>query len=219
MKYPISFLFTHIIVLVITVACFMMAFPMRDGLPVEHELVVRLEYIQDHLFIWQLGWISWMLSALGLLLFATFLASHLPASQLRTYGLILVALGIGPDLTAEVIYAFIIPKLYAVNTSLDVLNMLEVLSVHLTGFLGNGLYNLGGLLLNVLLIRSAIVATWISWSGIVAWILGIGLSLSIAAGSFAGAEIFTALSMVLSTAWMLLIAHTLFVKTDVVHSS
>ena len=204
------FYITHLIVLIIFIACLMMTGPMRGGLPIDNDIAMRMAYINANLGLWQIGWLFWMTSALGLLLFFTFLTYRLAPSALRNYGLILVALGIAPDLLAEVIYAFIIPKMNSHGVSLEMLSLLEVLSANLTGFLGNGLYNLGGLLLNIALIRSALVARWVSYSGLLAWPLGLGLSVTIGIDHFKLAELFTASSMVLSTAWMLLIAYTLF---------
>ena len=216
--YKNNFYITHLIVLIIFIACLMMTGPMRGGLPIDNDIAMRMDYISANLGLWQIGWLFWMASALGLLLFFTFLAHRLVPSALRNYGLILVALGIAPDLLAEIIYAFIIPKMYSHGASLEILSLLEIISAHLTGFLGNGLYNLGGLLLNIALIRSALVARWVSYSGLLAWPLGIGLSASIAIDHFKLAELFTASSMVLSTAWMLLIAYTLFKEKAHVHT-
>ena len=207
-----DFYITHLIVLIIFTACLMMTGPMRGGLPIDNDIAMRMAYINANLGLWQIGWLLWMASALGLLLFFTFLARRLAPSALRNYGLILVALGIAPDLLAEVIYAFIIPKMHSHGVSLEILSLLEILSAHLTGFLGNGLYNLGGLLLNTALIRSGLVARWVSYSGLLAWPLGLGLSAAIAIDHFKLAELFTASSMVLSTAWILLIAYALFRK-------
>jgi len=209
-KHNLEFVCTHIIVLVIFIACLMMAGPMREGLPVSGDVLSRQQYIADNLVLWRLGWFVWMASALGLLLFATFLAGHLEKTVWRTYGLALVALGVAPDLLAEVIYAFVIPYAYSHSGDLNIAAMYEHLAMHLTGFLGNGLYNLGGMTLNILLIRQGLVKPWVAYWGIIAWSLGIGLSVSIALSSMLFAEILTGLSMTLSTFWMFLIAHTLF---------
>lgn len=210
-----EFIVIHLIVAIITVACLMMSGPMREGLPVGGDLALRLGYISEHLFLWRLGWVSWMFSALGLFLFCVFLAEALRPSVFRTFGLGLVAIGIGPDLMAELIYAFVIPEFYSKGLDLSVLALLEQLAIYLTGFLGNGLYNLGGLTLNFLLIREGLVPRWVGLSGLVAWLLGIGLSISVLLNDIEAAELLTALSMVLSTAWMLLIAYQLFGKKHV----
>ncbi|MGY0216255.1 hypothetical protein ACWJJH_02580 [Endozoicomonadaceae bacterium StTr2] len=211
-KYNTHFILTHLIVLVIFGACLLMAGPMRGGLPVDGTLPERLDYIAANLFIWRTGWLVWMASALGLFLFATLLSTRIRPGAFRTFGLGLVALGIAPDLTAEVIYAFIIPLGIQAIYSPETLATLEQLAVHLTGFLGNGLYNLGGLVLTLLLIRQGLISRPIAVIGIIAWLLGLSLSVSILFNSMYWAEIFTAASMFLSTVWMLLIAYTLFRK-------
>ncbi|KEQ15033.1 hypothetical protein [Endozoicomonas numazuensis] len=97
---------------------------------------------------------------------------YIHSSAFKTFGLGLVALGIAPDLTAEVIYAFIIPLGIQADYSLETLAVLEQLAMHLTGFLGNGLYNMGGLILTLLLIRQKSISHPMAAIGIVAWLLG-----------------------------------------------
>lgn len=203
---------TYGIVAVITAACLMMAGPMRGGFPVGNELGERMQFIVDNLGLWRAGWYLWMLSALGLLTFCTLLAQQVNPGPLRTLGLTLVAIGIAPDLMAEVIYSFILPQAIAVGASQ--LALIEQLAMFLTGFLGNGLYNLGGMLLTLLLIRQRTLARWIAVSGLISWSLGLGLSAAVAVGNMALTEFFTATAMVCSTLWMLIIAHTLFNRAD-----
>lgn len=196
-----------VVVSVITGACFLMNGPMRGGLPIDNTLAERLEFIAGNHLVWTLSWCVWMTAALGLFVFCSVLASEIKPTLARTIGLAMVAMGIGPDLIAEVIYAFIIPKAYLAEVSVSVLAMLEIAAMHLTGFLGNGLYNIGGLILTLTAIREGVVRGWVAVWGITAWLLGIGLSVSVAIGNIAGAEALTALSMVLSTAWMLVFAY------------
>ena len=202
-----KFYLIHLIVAVITLACFLMNSYMRQGLPLDTTLAERISFISENTSIWTLSWCVWMFSALGLFTFCTILADELKQSFLRVLGLAMVAMGIAPDLIAEVIYAFIIPKIIQQNTNIEFIATLEIISEHLTGFLGNGLYNLGGMLLTVLAIREGLLKPWIAIWGMLAWALGLMLSLSIAVDSMKAAEIFTASSMVLSTAWMLVFAH------------
>lgn len=205
-----KFITTHIIVLIIFCACLLMNGPMREGLPVGGDIMGRMAYVVENIFWWKVGWFMWMASALGLFLFSVFLADALKPSVFRNFAVGLVALGMAPDLIAEVVYAFILPMAYQSGAEESFLIFYEQLAVHLTGFLGNGLYCLGGLLLNTLLIKQRLVNQWIGYGGVVAWILGIGLSIAIAMGNMPAAEALTAASMVLSTLWMLIIAHTLF---------
>ncbi|WP_317930887.1 hypothetical protein [Halioxenophilus sp. WMMB6] len=211
LSFRLNFIVTHLVVVIITAACLMMALVMREGLPGANTLAERLFYIGNHTTVWLLGWLLWMSSALGLLLFAFFLAEHLAPSLWRNLGLTLVALGIVPDLTAEVIYAFIIPNvLHSAATS--ELRVLERLAIFLTGFLGNGLYNLGGLLLTLLLWRKRDVGRGLLLMGLAGWLLGLALSVAIALQALLLAQLLTAVAMGVSTLWMLLVAYRVFAR-------
>ncbi len=203
----LKFYLIHIIVLIISIACLLMNGPMRGGLPIDNTLVERMTFIGQNQLLWSVSWGVWMASALGLFIFCTMLADELPSSFMRTTGLAFVGLGIAPDLIAEVIYAFILPQVVVQHLGESNFAFLEILAAHLTGFLGNGLYNLGGIILTLLLVKQGVIKGWISTWGISAWILGLLLSASIAIGSMQLAEIFTASSMVLSTVWMLIFAY------------
>lgn len=207
-KYAKSkFIVIHIVVLAITAACLVMNGPMRGGLPLDNTLQERMSFIAQNGTVWTLSWCLWMVCAIGLFVFCTILADELKRTYIRTIGLAIVAMGIGPDLIAEVIYAFIMPAVIHNSLGDNTFELLEITATHLTGYLGNGLYNIGGLILTLLAIREGIVKNWVAIWGITAWLLGLMLSLSIALGSMKGAEIFTASSMVLSTLWMLVFAY------------
>jgi len=206
---------TLAIAVVIFIACVLMAGPMRPGLPVVAELSARTAYIQSNLGWWQIGWGFWMLSALGLLLFCSLLATALPQTPMRGFGLTLVALGLVPDLIAEVLYAFVFPAMLSAGSSAEILHFIDQTALHLTGFLGNGLYNLGGLVLTVLLLNHRPALKLWLYPGVVAWLAGLGLSVAIMMQQFGLAEILTAFSMALSTFWFVLIAYRLWVKADV----
>lgn len=203
----IKFYSIHVIVVIITVACFLMNGPMRGGLPLDNTVAERIVFIADNGVIWSLSWFTWMLSAIGLFVFCAILADELSKNFLRTIGIALVGMGIAPDLIAEVIYAFVIPEIIEKQLDSNVVEVLEIIAMHLTGYLGNGLYNLGGLLLTVLAINQGVLKLWIALWGVAAWMLGLMLSLSVAIGSIKATEIFTATAMVLSTTWMLIFAY------------
>ncbi|MDP5191327.1 hypothetical protein [Rheinheimera baltica] len=213
MPKPYYFYTTLLIALLIFVACLMMNGPMRPGLPVADDLVTRMAYINANLTLWQWGWLSWMVAALSLLAFAVMLSTELPHGAARQYGVLLVALGMAPDLMAETLYAFVMPQVSIANIAL--LQFIDNLAMHLTGFLGNGLYNLGGMVLTLALLKQQpALKLWLS-PGILAWILGLGLSVAIALQQLTLAEYFTAASMVLSTAWFVLIAWKLWGASNV----
>lgn len=197
----------HVIVALITLACILMQFVMREGMPLNGDLESRMQFINDAGLVWQLSWLTWMMSAVGLFVFCVVLASYVRPSAARTIGLDLVAIGIAPDLIAEVIFAFVIPNSVRQGVDIGTMHVLENLAVFLTGFLANGLYNVGGLLITMLAFKEGILDRWVFAWGLIAWILGIALSVSIAAGHLSAAELLTAASMVLSTSWMLVIAY------------
>ena len=99
------------IVAIITLACFNMAFVLRDGLAIGTPFVTRALFLSEHTALWQLGWLNWMIAALGLLLFCVYLLDYLPRTPLRRFAILLVAIGIGPDIIAEVLFAFVLPPL------------------------------------------------------------------------------------------------------------
>ena len=199
----------YAVALVITLACLMMTTLMREGLPVDGSTVLsRMIFIDQNTALWSASWCVWMFAAIGLYLFCAVFASQLNPSVFRTVGLALVGMGIPADLSAEVIYAFIIPKQIALDAGPDLIIFLEQLASHLTGFLGNGLYNLGGLMLTLLAFSQKKLPVWLFAPGILAWLLGLALSASIAVDAMKAAEIFTALSMTLSTLWMVVWAKT-----------
>jgi len=195
------------IVAIIALACWLMNGPMRGGLPLDNTHAERLNFIANNGLLWSLSWCAWMGAAIGLFLFCTILADELQRSYARTAGIALVAMGIAPDLSAEVIYAFVIPKGISTGMAPELLAMLESLAMHLTGFLGNGLYNLGGLLLTWLAVRQKVLVPWVAAWGLAAWLSGLALSAAIAAEALIAAEWLTAAGMVLSTSWMLVFAH------------
>ena len=208
MTKPHYFYATLCIALLIFIACLMMNGPMRPGLPVGDDLATRLAYINNNLTLWQLGWLSWMAAALSLLAFAVMLSTALQPGAARQYGVLLVALGMAPDLMAETLYAFVMPQIAI--TDLAVLQFIDVLAMHLTGFLGNGLYNIGGMLLTLALLKQQPALKLWLYPGLVAWLLGLGLSVAIALQQLKLAEYFTAASMVLSTGWFVLIGWKLW---------
>ena len=201
------------IALLLTVACFQMAFVLRPGLySPDIPLDERGSFILTHLGLWQLGWLNWMLSALGLLCFGVILSRYLRNDWPKQLGVLLIALGVVPDLIAETCFAFVIPKLLQDSASANLAMGLEYIAVQLTGTLANGLYNLGGITLNVLLLKQSLTHKRLALVGIPGWLFGFGLSIACASQWFAAAEFFTAVGMVWSTIWILAISLKLFTQ-------
>lgn len=211
----ISFYLGLTIVAILTLACFQMAFLMESGLAASGNSVAeRHEFIQNNLGLWYLGWVNWMLAALGLLTFCCLLLPYIPMSEWRLLGILLVALGIAPDLSAEIIFAFIIPHSHQTDPSLATMQMLEALAMQLTGTLGNGLYNIGGFLLNALLLGNKKLPRSLILIGLPGWCFGFGLSIACATYSMDAAKFFTAAGMVWSTVWMFAVTIKIFSHAD-----
>lgn len=203
------------IIAILTLACLQMAFILPEGLlGAGNSITERNEFIQNNIGLWQLGWFNWMLAALGLLTFCIMLLPFIPKSEWRVLGILLVALGIVPDISAEVIFAFVIPYSHPIDPTLATMQTLELIAVQLTGTLGNGLYNIGGLLLNVLLLNNQRLPRKLILIGIPGWFFGFGLSISCAMQALDAAKFFTAAGMVWSTAWMFAMTVKVFTHED-----
>jgi hypothetical protein len=186
------------IISIITLACLNMAFVMASGLPTNPSMDSRIAFLAEYTTVWQLGWFNWMLCALGLLAFSTLVAQYVPGRMLRTYALILIGIGIAPDISAEMLYAFVLPEIKDTSTFL----LLDRIAMLLTGFVANGVYCIGGLILNVGLLRNPNLNRYMLYFGIPSWLLGIMVSVVTALNQMPAASIFTGLSMVWNVLWM-----------------
>ncbi|MBI3545999.1 MAG: hypothetical protein HY081_05320 [Gammaproteobacteria bacterium] len=220
-KSDTGFYVTLTIIGTISLACLAMLFVLQPGLPIEPDIHARMRYILGHKNLWLASWFLWMLSALGLLLFCFYLLDFLPNSKIKFYALTLVAIGIGPDITAEFIFAVILPWLASNSIGADELTRtihtehfrsLEYLAVQLTGGFGNGAYNLGGIILNILGFKNKLLPRWLLWFGMPSWLLGLALSAATIIYQPFWILIFTASSMMLSLMWMLLVAAIIFYR-------
>jgi hypothetical protein len=202
------------LVAVITGACFNMALVLRDGLAIGTPFVTRALFLTHRTGLWQLGWLNWMASALGLLLFCVYLLDYLPPTALRRFAILLVAIGVGPDISAEVVFAFVLPPLLQIDQPATLFMTLEQIAMQLTGTVGNGLYNLGGLLLNLLLFVNPCIPRLLIVAGLPAWLFGLALSVATALHAVLAATLLTGVAMALSLCWMLAVALILFTRPD-----
>lgn len=198
-----------VVIAIITTACLLMALFLRHGLPAGTTLAERMAFIAAHPLAWPLAWLLWMASALGLLLFCFWLRDYTPPSPARFLGIALVAIGVVPDLAAESIYAFVLPRLAAQQAAEMFFNF-ELMATLLTGFLANGAYCLGGLILNLSLLRNPRFPRLVAFAGLPAWILGLGLSVAVFNQWMGAAVMLTAASMTLSLAWMFIVTIYVF---------
>lgn len=199
---------TLVIVVVITLACIGMVTILAPGLPVEPSLDARLAYIAANKILWQWAWLLWMASAFGLLLFCFFLLDYIPDSIGKYFGLTILAIGIVPDISAQVLYSFILPWLASAELTnrRELFNLVEVIAMQLTGTFGNGAYNIGGLILNSLLLTNPKLPRWLIYAGLPSWLLGLALSVAVALFATAAAQFFTATAIIWNVLWMLAVA-------------
>jgi len=123
----------------------MMLLTLRYGVPAgESDLSARIAYVGDHILAWRVGWLVWNLAALSLLGFYVVLAARWRerAPILCALALLCAAAGLAADLGAETILAVVSPGLQG-----ETYAVVESIALALTGYLGNGLYAVGGILL------------------------------------------------------------------------
>lgn len=194
---------TLAIVTLIGSACVLMATLMWPGLPVNPSVHSRMDFVARHTLQWQLSWLAWTCSAFALFMYALLLRRYIPASPYRLFSIVLIALGILPDISAQLLYAQILPLLIHQPHEYA---LVETLAQSLTGILANSLYCTGGLLLNLLMLRNPSLPRGPILFGLPSWLAGFALSVAIAIEAMPGAALFTAVSMSWNLAWMLLLA-------------
>lgn len=198
-------------VAILTTACVLMAVALTPGLPTTPELSTRIAFVEQHTTVWQWGWVSWMAGSLSLLLFCLLLLDYIPGHPLKYFAIAVIAIGVVPDISAEILYAFALPKFTAVPVHYV---LLEHIAQLLTGIFANGAYCLGGLILNLLLLRNRCLPRTVVLFGIPSWLIGFGLSAAVIVDDMALAVPFTAISMVWNVLWMLLMGVRIFPHPD-----
>ena len=118
---------------------------LRSGMPLPgNTLADRMAYVSSHTGAWRAGWLVWHAAAIALLVFYLALALRWWTRAPLRCGLALLCAGAGMavDLGAQAVYIGVAPALeggaYAV---------VERAAIVLTGYFGNGMYTLAGVLL------------------------------------------------------------------------
>ncbi|MEM7307436.1 MAG: hypothetical protein AAF682_12235 [Planctomycetota bacterium] len=160
----------------------------------------RLAYLGGEPVGWRITWCVWVLCALALSTFARLLARSEPSARARA-GVLLVRLAAALDVSLSLVFAFLVPSLYAArpDDALAIHRGFELLSV--VG--ANGTYSLGVLVVTGGLGFASAAARRLAWltagSG---WLLAAGGALESAPLVAAG----TPATILLATAWMLALA-------------
>ena len=169
---------------------------LRPGLPGQQALADRIAYVSEHTTAWRLGWAVWNAAAITLVGLFVALAylwrGRAPvASRLA---LLCAAAGLAADLAAEALLMGVEPGLGP-----DDFAVVERASLVLTGYVGNGLYTVAGIILTWTgrreLPRPLVVLA------VAVWGAGLWLSVATMVGSTAGQFASTALLLPLFVAW------------------
>lgn len=189
----------------ITASLLMVLF-LKPGLDPQSGITDRLHFINTHVLSWRLSWIVWIFAALSLILFfiswALTLWQEVFNKKWIVLGCVAGIIGMVPDTIAESIYLGLMP-IMAQSPSPDVLHAqgyFELAQV-LTGFLGNGLYCVGGFVLNLVSLKSQILPKLWVRLGLCVWLTGFGLSAVSLMQNLDALVVFTALTMGSFTLW------------------
>lgn len=169
----------------------------RYGIPAgESDLSARIAYVGNHLLAWRLGWLVWNLAAISLLGFFVVLAARWRerAPSLCGLALLCAAAGLAADLGAETILVVVSPGLRG-----ETYAVVESIAVALTGYLGNGLYAVGGILLTVAGRRD--LPPMLLWLAAAVWTVALWLSVATLVSSNAGQFASAAALMPLFVLW------------------
>lgn len=166
-----------------------MLLALRHGIPAGgSHLSARIAYVGDHTLAWRVGWLVWNLAAISLLGFFVVLAARWRGRAPILCGLALLcaAGGLAADLGAETILAVVSPGLRG-----ETYAVVESIAIALTGYLGNGLYAVGGILLTWAGRRE--LPPMLIWLAAAVWAAALWLSVatmvSSADGQFASAAV------------------------------
>jgi hypothetical protein len=126
-------------------AALLMLSTLKPGLPVSGSLPAdRIAFIERNKGLWWAGWLVWHAAAISLVLFFLVLAGRFRgrAPVLCAAAVVVSVVGLAADLSAEAIYMGVVPELRG-----NEFHAAEIVGGILTGYLGNGLYTVAGILL------------------------------------------------------------------------
>jgi hypothetical protein len=175
-----------------------MLFVLRMGLPPEG-LSVRSAFILSHRVAWRLEWLSWNVAAITLLALFLALASRWrkEAPFLCGLAIVVAAAGLAADLGAEGLLAGF------TGSTLHDLSLVQSEALLLTGYVGNGLYTVAGILLTAAG-RKELPKGLLGLAGLV-WVTGLWLSAATLLGSSTGEAVSTAILMASFVLWAALL--------------
>ncbi len=195
-------------------SAFMLVF-LRPGIDPSIEVLERIHYIAEHPAWWRMGWLVWMGAALSLIYFfihwGLFLDGHV-SRALILFGVLIGSLGMVPDILAETFFLGLLPRLAqeilqapeeSQGALLQSFAHWQWATTLTSGFVGNGLYALGGLILNLASHRSGRLGKIFVWLGWPIWISAVGLAVSTVGMWREPLMLFTALTMGWFIFWLM----------------
>ena len=175
------------------------------GLPAgESSLTTRMEYVRAHATVWRLGWVTWHVAAIALLALFVVLSRLWSerAPIVVRLALICATAGLAADLAAQTMLMAVSPR-----AGHDDFRLIESIAVPLSGYLGNGLYTVGGALLTWAGRRDLPRA--LLGLGAAVWASGFALSAAALIGSERGQVVGGSILILLFIAWSALVGRWL----------
>lgn len=175
-----------------------MLFVLRLGLPPQG-LLDRSAFISSHQVLWRLGWLGWNVAAITLLGLFLALGSRWrkEAPLLCGLAIVVATAGLAADLGAEGLLAGF------TGSTLQHLSLVQSEALLLTGYVGNGLYTVAGILLTTAG-RKELPAGLLALGGLV-WAAGLWLSAATLLGSSTGEAASTGILMASFVMWAALL--------------
>ncbi len=170
---------------------------LRQGTDLVPDPLERVLYVQGHRWAWSLGWASWVIAAVTLVLLYRWWARRIGQRGLTRVALAIALVGLACDLVAESALVLWVPEHPEASS----------FAFGLTGVGANGGYSIAGALLTfgTRPLGGPVRGVW-TWS---LWALGAALALSVATGQPLLAEVSSALLFVLFIPWCVLVAPSL----------
>lgn len=196
-------------VIVHAVALGMAAVGMRPGTPLV-PLSERLEYLARAPLGWTLGWATWMICAIALIVFLAAVAEQLgDRAALARYGVVVAMVGAAFDLFCDSLYIVLFPMLAARPVSEELFLTVERGTGIASLVIANGAYSVSTLLFTLTMHRQGGVGQ----STLVVGYAVAGFGLLLAGAGFTGvpwhAEWATGPTIGLFCVWVLLVARGL----------
>lgn len=190
---------------------------LEPGLNTKYALADRMQRIISSSIVWRISWLTWIFAAIALIFFLIqwgYRLDQKTQNQDRPwviFGVMIGCLGLIPDTIAEVLYMQFLPQLaeHALKEvgpeHFDIFSLRyqdwESTAQHLTGFLGNGFYCLGGAILQWVTLKNKLFSKFFRYFGVLVWMFGFLLSTSVFVNWSVGVNLFTALTMSFFVCW------------------